>query len=201
MSVSRLSRQSIQSGFPKQQSIWDGLTQPSAMDALGAVTVTSAVSNVVFSSIPSTYTHLQLRVSGRDARASSVDDALFMYFNTDNTAHYTAHGLYGYNGSASTDYRTNQTGAYNVRVTAATAPSSLMGSGIVDILDYTNVNKYKTIRTLSGYDNNGTGDVEFYSAMWIGSSGTPADVVSTITIWGPNGNIQPNSSLALYGIK
>jgi len=46
MSVSRLSKQSIQAGFPKQQTVWDQSTQTAAMDALGAVTLTAASSDL-----------------------------------------------------------------------------------------------------------------------------------------------------------
>jgi hypothetical protein len=37
---------------------------------------------------------------------------------------------------------------------------------LVDILDYSNTNKYTTVRTLAGFDNNGNGAVTSNSGLW-----------------------------------
>jgi hypothetical protein len=70
-------------------------------------------------------------------------------------------------------------------------------STITDVLDYSSVNKNKTVRTLSGSDANGGGEVALWSGSWQNSS----TAVSSITLINPSGNFLANSSFALYGIK
>ena len=70
----------------------------------------------------------------------------------------------------------------------------IFGTFIVDILDYANTNKYKTMRALDGFDANGSGYAVLWSGNWRSTS-----AVSTITITG--GTFAQYSSFALYGIK
>jgi hypothetical protein len=81
-----------------------------------------------------------------------------------------------------------------------TAPSSTTSSYsglIIDILDYTNTNKYKTIRSLSGFDANGSGLVRFSS----GSMYSNTNAVTQFDIVLTTGNFSTASQFALYGIK
>jgi hypothetical protein len=41
-------------------------------------------------------------------------------------------------------------------VPGSSSPSGMFGAGIIDILDYANTNKYKTIRNYAGNIKNGT---------------------------------------------
>ena len=190
MSVSRLSRQSIQAGFPKQQSIWDGITQPAAMDPLGVVTLTSTASSVTFLGIPATYTHLQIR--GFFNQGAS--NWLSINYNNDSTAgayqwHYPATDgstvASGWSGSTSAN---GTVIAYNNNATA-------FGGFICDILDYSSGSKTKVGRSLSGYDANGSGELMLISNMWNNTS-----AINRITLTG-SGTLAVNSSFALYGIK
>ena len=187
MSVSRLSKQSIQTGFPKQQTIWDQFSQPAAMDALGSVFLTAGSSSVVFSNIPATYTHLQLRTYG----FSSNTDC-FLYFGTDTTnTNYRRSGLMGDGGSASVF---NDNAPY-------TDPGAINSSYphcmIFDILDYTGTTKNKISKISFGQDNNGSGRVGMESIVWYGS-GTLSPI-SQITLSGRA--FAAGTSIALYGIK
>ena len=75
--------------------------------------------------------------------------------------------------------------------------ASTFGTFIVDILDYKDTNKYKTIRGLAGTDNNGSGSVYFSSGLWMSTS-----AITRIDL-APNAGtlFNQNSSFALYGIK
>ena len=67
-----------------------------------------------------------------------------------------------------------------------------------DILDYSLTNKYKTVRTLSGYDSNGSGQIRLYSGML--SSTT--DAITTLRIQDQSGSgYAQYSHFALYGVK
>jgi len=69
---------------------------------------------------------------------------------------------------------------------------------VIDILDYANANKYKTIRSLSGTDyNNSNGRLFYSSGNWRSTS-----AVTTITLTNDSGtNFTQYSSFALYGVK
>lgn len=155
-------------------------------------------SSISFSSIPSTYKHLQVRGFARDDRAA-VYDNLVMQFNSDTTTtNYTSHLLQGNGSSASaSNFVQNIAGAGVGNVLAdGSVNASIFGAFVIDILDYANTNKYKTTRMIGGVDNNGSGVVGLTSGLW---SNTAA--ISTILIKGLNGNLQQYSHFALYGIK
>ena len=94
----------------------------------------------------------------------------------------------------------NQTGvvvgAWGAGMSGASATSGVFAAAVIDILDYANTNKNKTIRALDGLDNNGSGTVAFSSSLWSSTS-----AINSIEISGLGGTIQQYSSFALYGIK
>jgi hypothetical protein len=154
------------------------------------------VSSVVFSSIPASYTHLQIRGIYRSSRASTRDN-LALQFNTDTAANYSDHELYGTGSSALAAATTSATSAISGTTSAASIASNIFGSGVIDILDYANTNKYKTIRALSGFDDNSSsGQIWFFSGNWRSTS-----AITSITIFAQTGNLTQYSSFALYGIK
>jgi hypothetical protein len=155
-------------------------------------------SSISFNPIASTYKHLQLRyLAGSNNGAGS--DQVILRFNSDaSSANYTTHYLQG-NGSGASAYGFGTggfAGAYLDK--GLTGDSSVtFGGGIVDLLDYSNTNKYKTMRALDGYDSNGSGTVTLQSALWLNTA-----AISSITIVLNSGStFRSNSSFALYGIK
>lgn len=152
----------------------------------------SAVASVTFSSIPSTYKHLQIRWI---ALTSSNNADIAFRFNGDTGANYTFHGIEG-NGSAASGGN-NATGLTSTPIGIGTSVANTAGVGVLDLLDYTSTNKYKTARSLFGYDSNGAGYAIMRSGLW---SATAA-AVNSITILSSPGNINQYSHFALYGIK
>lgn len=156
-------------------------------DSIATVTVGGGgTTTITFSSIPSTYTHLQIRGFMMNGNYATLR------FNGDTTAaNYANHYLTG-NGAAASS-------AYNA--SAAYVPMS--GSGgttnpyvfVTDILDYANTNKFKTVRSLEGYDANGSGSVYLSSNLWRSSSAVTSIVLTAAS------TINQYSSFALYGIK
>jgi hypothetical protein len=197
MAVSRLSQQSIQQSFPKGNTLWDGTTNTSAYDSLGSVLVPSGgLATITFSNIPQTYTHLQIRLLARGTNASTGGD-LSIQFNGDTASNYTYHQLYGDGSSTAANSGANQTITYGPTFTGANAPANVFGVGITDLLDYANTNKFKTIRTLSGQDQNGVnGFVNFRSGLWRSTS-----AISSMVLVAAGGNFVQHSQLSLYGIK
>jgi len=164
--------------------------------SIATQTVTgSSVLAVTFSSIPSTYTHLQLRWVGRTTR-STTSDSLYVQLNGD-TSYYYSHGLSG-NGSSASAYADNTNPNNLGLATASSATSGMFSAGVTDILDYTNTNKYKTLRNFSGFDENGSGAIRLSSSANIGTS---AAINSIYIYTNGGGNIDVGSQFALYGIK
>jgi hypothetical protein len=169
-----------------------------AYDSIATTTVSTAVSSITFSSIPSTYTHLQLRATLRTSDSGSYAGDIVIQFNSDTGTNYSNHILYGNGSSAGAAGASSQSKNYTIFTSTAIAGASYFGAAIVDVLDYANTNKYKTIRSLSGADyNNTNGQVRFGSSVWLNTN-----AVSTITLTDYVGtNFAQYSSFALYGIK
>ena len=170
--------------------------------SIQTVTVGSGgASSVTFSSIPSTYTHLQVRFITRSSRASTFD-SIDASFNSDSSnANYTQHQITG-NGStaAAYGYPTGTSGILGVPAiytSAASQSSGIFGAGVLDILDYANTNKYKTTRALSGIDANGSGNATLYSGLWLNTSTITSITLSSET----SSSFSQYSSFALYGIR
>jgi len=168
-----------------------------AMFPLGMVQVGSAgAADITFSSIPSTYTHLQIRVLARTTTVTSFD-AIGLQFNAETSSVYTLHTLLG-NGSSVTAFASTPESQISLDKAAGASIGSNIFAGIVcDILDYKSTNKFKTTRSLGGVDNNGTGVIHLTSGLW-----RSTNAVSSIKLYSQNGgNFAQYTSIALYGIK
>jgi hypothetical protein len=164
-----------------------------AYDSLATVTVPSGgVASITFTGIPSTYKHLQIRALTRSVNVGGL--YVNMRFNGDTASNYSYHELYGNGTSAlaaagsSTTFAVGIDGVYNI--------ASTFNAGIIDILDYANTNKNKTTRTLTGFDNNGSGLIFLVSSLWRSTA-----AINQIEFTVSSGNFAEYSSFALYGIK
>lgn len=180
-----------------------GTIASSSFEALGdfesiaTTTVGSGGSSTItFSSIPQTFKHLQIRAIGRGNTNDSIDDIVWRY-NSDSSTNYRMHYLLG-DGSgryAGTGGALNY--AFTMRVANNNSPANAFGSGVLDILDYTNTNKYKVSRSLSGAENNGSGQIMFSSSVWFSTA-----AINSITLFSSNASsFRQYSRFALYGIK
>jgi hypothetical protein len=166
-------------------------------ESIATVTVgAGGSSSVTFSSIPSTYTHLQLRFIARQTSASGTQ-AYYLEVNGDTGNSYTNHFLYG-NGSTVTaeGYATGNFNGFGPMYITGTADSNIYSVGIIDILDYANTNKNKTIRGLHGHDANGSGNIYLTSTGWLSTS-----AISSLKFFRTSSTIAQYSQIALYGIK
>lgn len=165
-------------------------------ESIATVTVGSGGSSTItFSSIPSTFKHLQLRILMRDNRAVT-ENSTQITFNGDTASNYSYHYLAGSGSAASAGAAANLGFIYTFQ-TSANAAANIFDAGILDILDYSNVNKYKTTRELQGNDRNGAGSLNFISGSWRSTS-----AINSITLTPASGaSYVQYSSFALYGIK
>lgn len=176
------------------------LAAKGSYQSIATVTVGSGgSSSVEFTSIPSTFTHLQIRGLGRSSGAGSVDFAK-MQFNGDTTSNYATHYLYGTGASALATAFSSSAYIYQDFYAGAAANASVFSGFVIDILDYRSTNKNKTVRMLSGWDNNGAsnnGNIALQSGLWFK---TP-EAITSIKLTMNNGSFAQYSHFALYGIK
>lgn len=156
-------------------------------DALASVSISTTTSSITFSGIPSEYKHLQIRALTVSNTAST---GIAMRFNNDTGANYKGHGLYGSGSSASV---TNTSAIYAPNFGGG-AKTTSPGAAIIDVLDYSSSAKYKTVRSLDGYDANGSGYISFNSGLWLNTS--PITSISfSLT------SFTDGAQFALYGVK
>lgn len=169
---------------------------------LGEFTLNSSRTTVDFTNIPQTYKHLQIRLMARTDRATFSTDTFALRFNSDTSAIYGYHNIYGdgFNvvGAGNTLNDTRILGTQNLLTNAAN--SNMFGVAVIDILDYNNTNKLKTVRFLAGANANNTGTEEprlvFSSGLWRSTS-----AITSVTLSPNNGtNFVANSQFALYGV-
>lgn len=165
-------------------------------ESIATVTVGSGgSSSISFTSIPSTYQHLQIRSIAQCSTSTSNWQRLVVAFNSDTTnSNYVDHLLYGTGTAAESLAETSSRKGYG---RASRTGVSYFGANVTDILDYANTNKNKTSRTLTGIEINGGGQIALESNLWMN---TAAINSITITIE-DSSNFNQYSSFALYGIK
>ena len=183
--------------------IWASQNYPritNSYESIATQTITSTTASITFSSIPSTFKHLQIRHITRDTSTSRINNVAG-YFNSDSTfTNYRWHYLDG-NGSI-VDSGAVQVSSVPISFglgAGGSNASNIFAANVIDILDYTNTNKNTTIRLLAGMDNNGAADpaIRLGSGVWMNTS-----AVTAITLYPQaTGSFATNSTFALYGIR
>jgi hypothetical protein len=165
-----------------------------AFESIATATGDGSAASITFSSIPSTYKHLQLRVLVRDA--NSANSQYVFYFNAGATPTYGSHRLTG-NGTAVTATGTASNAEMQYAAFTGAITTSTYGVAIIDVIDYASTTKNKTIRSMFGFDSNGAGTIGLSSAVWVATN-----AVTAITFYNANNNgLATGSVFSLYGIK
>ena len=170
-------------------------------ESIATATGTGSSGTITFSSIPSTYTSLQIRILSKTIRtASSGTNDGFLQLNGDTGSNYSYHYLIGDGSSASAAGGASQTSMRIARIdqSSFTGLTNMMAVGIIDIHDYASTTKAKTVRYLSGNNTNGTGDgqVNLGSGGWFSTS-----AVNQVSIFVSGTSFTTSTVISLYGIK
>lgn len=169
-----------------------------SMYHIASTTLSTAASTVTFGSIPTDYTHLQVRCLVRTNRTIGDGADLKINFNSSN-ATYAFHDLSGNGSSASAAAGTSDVTISLQRLASDnTGGSNIFAGMVIDILDYQSTSKTKTVRSLGGYDNNGSGQISLCSGLWYATPAaiTQIDLTTTATT-----SFKTYSSFSLYGVK
>jgi hypothetical protein len=118
-----------------------------------------------------------------------------MRLNSDTGNNYATHLLFG-DGASASSAAASTTNQISAGASAQSGATTSPAVAVIDLLDYANTNKNKTIRTLSGRDSNGSGDVAFTSGLWQNTN-----AITSILLYFDTANINQYSSFALYGVK
>ena len=183
-------------GVSAASSASSSVSMYNGMTALATVTLGSPTGSIYFTSIPQNYNHLQVRIFGKNTGTSGSFDFSWMIFNSDSGANYAYHRIYGDGSSAQSSAGSNSSAIYYGEYPTTTGYSNIFGAGIIDILDYSNTSKNKTIRNLFGHDENGSGRVGMYSGFWNSTA-----AITAIQFNGNSYNFQTGSTFVLYGVK
>lgn len=155
-------------------------------------------STVTFSSIPTIYKHLQLRVVAKTTDTSTGECWPALRFNSDAGGNYAIHQLNGNGSSVGSEARLGRTAGQFATLNDNYSSTGIFGVSVVDILDYTSTTKNKTTRALSGTQSPASKRISLFSNVWLNTSAITSITVLFDTY---GGNFVSGSRLSLYGIK
>jgi hypothetical protein len=168
---------------------------------IATVTAAGGETSLTFSSIPATYTDLQIRGVFRDTYVASARVSnVFVQFNADTGTNYAYHNLTGDGtsvsapGSAATN-KISMEGAGLSDLSTA----SIFGASIIDIADYANTSKNKTVKFLAGDENNTAStnfEISLGSGLWLNTA-----AITSVVLKPQLTAFKANSTFTLYGIK
>jgi hypothetical protein len=170
--------------------------EPGSYYSIATTTLSTSAATITFSSIPSTFTHLQIR--GFAQQTNNAGANCTIRYNSDSGSNYNSHYLGGNGSTTGAGYFTNASTTGGYAFDSANNGSSAFSGFIIDILDYTNTNKYTTTKSFSGWSNNSNSEnVSMMSSTWRNTA-----AVTNITLQDHSGgSFAQHSVFALYGIK
>ena len=178
------------------------------IEAIATTYLEADAASVTFSSIPATYEHLKLRVSIREETSAADRSAFGIQFNGDTAANYSGvHSIQGLGNSAGvsnwSDADVTDLIYINYALVGGNSPATYYSSAVVDILDYRNANKNKTVSYIGGWGGaaatpNPRGAVCLGSDFW----DSTAAITSLSIIGSPYASLDfaRGSEFTLYGI-
>lgn len=200
MPISKLSNLSLTNGRTYSSFLAGNPTYvASSYESIATASGTGSSDTITFSSIPSTFKHLQLRLLVKNSNAGAGNSLGIVRFNSDTAANYAYHLLYG-DGTSAAVLAGATVNGIRIAGTDVTSTSGYYGVGVLDILDYASTTKNKTLRGLSGADGN-VGGGAFYlgvsSGLWMNTT-----AITSVSIINSSGSaFTTASTIALYGIK
>jgi hypothetical protein len=163
---------------------------------IASVTVgAGGAANITFSSIPNTYTDLQVNLSARSDAASQDFANTYIAFNG-SSANYSLTWL-GVAGTSAVSYTQSAFGGANhlFYIPASTATSNTFGNSSIYLPNYAGSN-YKSLNADGANENNASAIYEGLSnGLWSVTSAITSLAITT------QGSFVQYSTATLYGIK
>jgi hypothetical protein len=171
-----------------------------AYELISTTTLSGTSTGVTFSGIPSTYRHLQIRMVSRTNEAGATyNNSGLIELNTDTTnGNYAGHYLQGNGSGVNSGALAFKVGSLRDLQTSLST-SNAFAEHLIDLPDYAQTTKYKTVRVLSGMINSdyGARGCSLTSLLWMNTA-----AVTSITLKPNSGSSWVSfSRFSLYGIK
>jgi len=173
----------------------------SSYESIASFTATGGETTFNFTSIPGTYSHLQIRWIAKDTGTTAADDGIQFQLNGLAGTNYAYHRIRG-NGSAATAAGLASQAFFQTpqgEPASSTGTTSMFGAGIFDLIDYASTTKNKTVRVFSGSNVNNTSNL--YGVSLTSALITTTNAITSILIYASGSGFVANSTFALYGIK
>jgi hypothetical protein len=155
---------------------------------------------ITFSSIPNTYSHLQIRGIYKDTNTGAAGNgSMYIRFNGDTGANYSDHQLFGTGSVAGTD---KDVSASQIKIIGAAlrtdSGNPFVAASIIDFHNYASTTNNKTVRAIAGCNDNSANIsiIALSSGAWYSTS-----AITSITLRNYVAGFGTSSTFALYGIK
>lgn len=166
-----------------------------SFESIATATGTGSSGTITFSSIPSTYQHLQIRFL---AMSGSGSGGLNMTINGA-TSGYAFHYISGYGGGVSASGSTSQSDIdFDQNIANSTSWPIV---GVIDIHDYASTSKNKTVRAMVGQNDNASTTSGFQAINLVSALYPATSAVTSLSFITNAASFSSNTRFALYGIK
>ena len=170
---------------------------PNTFELIASSTVgAGGAASIDFTSIPSTYTDLVLKLSVRNTGTGNVVDG-YLRFNGSSSSYGTTRAIQGDGAGASSINNTTSTYmSWQVEMSGTTATANTFGNIDLYIPNYAG-NTNKSVSGDQVTENNGTTAYAFLTAgIWNNTS-----AINQITLYPVSNNFAQYSTAYLYGVK
>lgn len=167
---------------------------PNDYESIATFEVTSGTQPFAeFTAIPTTYKHLQLRVYYKGTQVQNPYVQLGTGGTLDTATNYWWHHFW----TSGVGANNSNNAQSNFMYYGYNANSAYPAACIIDLIDYTNTDTFKVMKSLSGSDNVGSsGEVTMFTGHWRNKG-----VIERIRLTPGGGSWDTTSHFALYGIK
>jgi hypothetical protein len=170
-----------------------------AFELISTTVLGSATSSITLSSIPATYTSLQLRIVGRSANATEFDE-ISLRFNSDTGANYGHKYIQFQTSNQPTQTNaTSQTAIRVVGIPANTAVANNFAALKMDITGYKSTAMKTNIRGFGGAANfvsSWANNASLFTGLW---NATTVVTSLTVATWSGS-NLAAGTRVSLYGV-
>lgn len=172
-----------------------------AFELISTTVLGSATSSITLSSIPATYTSLQLRIVGRSGNGTTFDE-ISLRFNGDTGANYGHKLIYMDTNTPTQLTATSQTAMRVYGIAANSAFANNFSALKMDIAGYKNAAMKTSVRGFGGaaFSNSGlsilTGNASLFNGLW---NATTTVTSLTVATWSGS-NLAAGTRVSLYGV-
>jgi hypothetical protein len=167
---------------------------PPSYELISTAYGTGSSGTITFSSIPSTYKHLQIRYAA--ATTAGGDPTLYMRVNGDTGNSYAYHRLFATGASVLSNKGTIISYMDFDMNLADPTYTDVYAPAVIDILDYASTSKNKTVRAFTGLNRSGYTRVALSSGAFFNTA-----AVTSVSLFSFSAMLTTGSRFSLYGIK